>query len=119
MIDQGWANWNYFGCEYNATTIRDTADALVSLGLRDAGYDTIIIQECITPAGHRDAHGVPLPDRAKFPNGIDGLVAYIHSKGLKAGIYTDVGPETCAGYEGSYGHETIDAQTYAKWHVFQ
>ena len=113
---QGWANWNYFGCDYNATTIRDTADQLVALGLRDVGYNTIIIQECITPAGHRDPKtGEPIPDPVKFPNGIDGLVDYIHSKGLKAGIYTDVGPETCAGYEGSYGHETIDAQTYAKW----
>ena len=68
--------------------------------MADAGYKTMIIQECIVPAGHRTKEGVLIPDKNKFPNGIDGLCDYIHSKGLKCGIYTDVGPETCAGYEG-------------------
>lgn len=75
----------------------------------------MIIQECITVAGHRDAHGVPQPDPKKFPFGIKDLCNYIHSKDLLCGIYTDVGPQTCAGYEGSYGHENVDAQTYASW----
>eukprot|EP00045_Choanoeca_perplexa_P015572 m.197824 g.197824 ORF g.197824 m.197824 type:complete len:561 (-) comp17029_c0_seq1:2549-4231(-) len=113
----GWANWNAFGCNYTSATIRTMADALVSTGMRDVGYDTIIIQECITIAGHRNAQGVPLPDPNKFPEGMKALVDYIHSKGLKAGIYTDVGVETCAGYEGSYNHEAIDAQTYASWGI--
>ena len=104
--------------------------------MRDAGYDIIIIQECITKAGgcrtvdsfmfvhfifinlgHRDANGVPQPDPKKFPHGIKDLVDYIHSKKLRAGIYTDVGPQTCAGYEGSYNHDAIDALTYAQWGI--
>ena len=78
------------------------------------GYKTMIIQECITLAGHRDASGVPQPDPKKFPFGIKGLCDYIHSKGLLCGIYTDVGPKTCAGWEGSYNHEQVDAKTYAE-----
>ena len=74
----------------------------------------MIIQECITLAGHRDASGVPQPDPKKFPHGIKGLCDYIHSKGLLCGIYTDVGPKTCAGWEGSYNHEQVDAKTYAE-----
>lgn len=113
----GWANWNSLGCHYNERTIRAIADRLVSSGMRDAGYRYLIIQECIVPAGHRDADGTLLPDPAKFPHGIPALVAYIHSKGLKAGIYTDVGPKTCAGYEGSYQHEEQDARTFASWGI--
>ena len=74
----------------------------------------MIIQECITLAGHRDPGGVPQPDPKKFPHGIKGLCDYIHSKGLLCGIYTDVGPKTCAGWEGSYNHEQVDAKTYAE-----
>lgn len=113
----GWANWNSLGCHYDEGTIRAMADRLVSSGMRDAGYKYVIIQECIVPAGHRAADGTLLPDTKKFPSGIPALVAYIHAKGLKAGIYTDVGPETCAGYEGSYGHEEQDAQTFASWGI--
>lgn len=113
----GFANWNGFGCNYNDSTIRGIADALVDSGMRDAGYNIIIIQECITPNGHRDEHGVPQPDPKKFPHGMKNLVDYIHSKDLLAGIYTDVGPQTCAGYEGSYEHDDIDAQTYAAWGI--
>jgi len=113
----GFANWNGFGCNYDDATIRGIADALVSTGMKDVGYNIIIIQECITPAGHRDANGVPQPDPKKFPYGMKNLVDYIHSKGLKAGIYTDVGPYTCAKYEGSYNHEKVDADTYASWGI--
>jgi len=95
----GWANWNSLGCNYNEDKIRDIADRMVSSGMREAGYRYLIIQECIVPAGHRDATGVLLPDPQKFPHGISALVAYIHSKGLKAGIYTDLGTLTCAKYE--------------------
>lgn len=111
----GWANWNSLGCNYDEGIIRTMADRLVSSGMRDHGYKYLIIQECIVPAGHRAADGTLLPDPTKFPHGIPALVAYIHSKGLKAGIYTDVGPRTCAGYEGSYQHEEQDAQTFASW----
>ncbi|MGB6728707.1 MAG: glycoside hydrolase family 27 protein [Terracidiphilus sp.] len=113
----GWANWNSLGCNYDEGTIRAIADRLVSSGMRDAGYKYLIIQECIVPVGHRAPDGTLLPDAHKFPNGIPALVAYIHAKGLKAGIYTDLGPKTCANYEGSYQHEEQDAQTFASWGV--
>jgi alpha-galactosidase len=120
----GFANWNLFGCNYNDTTIREIADSFVSTGLRDAGYEYILIQECIVPAGARDpiTHVVQ-PDPIKFPFGLANLADYIHSKGLKAGIYTDVAHLTCAGFEGSGpggafpapGHWPLDALTYAQW----
>jgi alpha-galactosidase len=113
----GWANWNSLGCNYDEETIRAIADHLVSSGMRDAGYKYVIIQECIVPAGHRAPDGTLLPDKRKFPSGIPALVNYIHSKGLKAGIYTDLGPKTCADYEGSYQHEEQDAQTFATWGI--
>ena len=93
----GFANWNGFGCNYTETTFMEMADFLNSSGLAALGYRTLIIQECITAPGHRDTNGVPQPDPAKFPSGIKTLVEYIHRKGLKVGIYTDVGPTTCAG----------------------
>ena len=113
----GWANWNQFGCNYNDSVIRQMADSIVSSGMVDVGYKTIIIQECITKTGHRDAMGRPMPDPEKFPHGMSDLVSYIHSKGLLAGIYTDVGSQTCAGYEGSFNYEEIDALTYAEWGI--
>ena len=113
----GWANWNSLGCQYDEGTIRAIADRLVSTGMRDDGYRYLTIQECIVPPGHRAADGTLLPDPRKFPNGLPALVAYIHSKGLKAGIYTDLGPKTCAGYEGSYQHEEQDARTFAAWGI--
>lgn len=113
----GWANWNSLGCNYDEVKIRAIADEMVSSGMRDAGYRYLIIQECIVPAGHRDATGVLLPDPQKFLHGIPALVAYIHSRGLKAGIYTDLGPLTCAKYEGSFQHEEQDARTFASWGI--
>ncbi len=113
----GWANWNSLGCNYDEEKIRAIADQMVSTGMRDAGYRYLIIQEFIVPAGHRAADGTLLPDPQKFPHGIPALVTYIHQKGLKAGIYTDVGAKTCAGYEGSYQHEEQDARTFASWGI--
>ncbi len=113
----GWANWNSLGCHYDEATIRAIADRMVSSGMRDAGYRYLIIQECIVSLGHRAADGTLMPDAAKFPGGIPKLVEYIHARGLKAGIYTDLGPKTCAGYEGSFGHEEQDARTFAAWGI--
>jgi alpha-galactosidase len=113
----GWANWNSLGCNYDEETIRNIADRMVSTGMRDAGYRYLIIQECIVPLGHRAPDGTLLPDARKFPHGIPALITYIHDKGLKAGIYTDIGPKTCAKYEGSFQHEKQDAQTFASWGV--
>ncbi len=113
----GWANWNSLGCNYDENTIRAIADRMVTSGMKDAGYTYLIIQECIVPAGHRAPDGTLLPDPQKFPHGLPALVEYIHSKGLKAGIYTDVGPKTCAGYEGSFQHEEQDARAFASWGI--
>jgi alpha-galactosidase len=114
----GWANWNRYFCDYNAQTIRDQADALVSTGMRDLGYKYVLIQECIAPG--RDALGNLIVDAKRFPDGMKALVDYIHSRGLKAGIYTDVGPYTCYShprYQGSFGHEEQDAKTFASWGI--
>lgn len=113
----GWANWNSLGCNYDEAKIRGMADHLVSSGMEAAGYRYLIIQECIVPFGHRAADGTLLPDPKKFPHGIPALVAYIHARGLKAGIYTDVGRKTCAGFEGSFEHEDQDARTFASWRI--
>ena len=114
----GWANWNHFFCDYDDGTIRSQADALVRTGMRDLGYKYLIIQECIAPT--RDANGVIVPDGVRFPHGIKALVDYIHSRGLKAGIYTDVGAHTCFDhpeYQGSFYHEDQDAETFASWGI--
>jgi alpha-galactosidase len=113
----GWASWNHFFCDYTDQTIRDQADALVSSGMRDLGYRYLLIQECIAPA--RDAAGSVLVDGKRFPHGMKDLVDYVHSRGLKAGIYTDIGPNTCAGkpFQGSYGYEQQDANTFAAWGI--
>jgi alpha-galactosidase len=112
----GWASWNHFFCDYNEQTIRDQADALVSTGMRDLGYRYVLIQECIAPG--RNANGELVVDPVRFPHGMKALVDYIHARGLKAGIYTDVGPYTCypkPRYQGSYRHEEQDARTFASW----
>ncbi|MHB1937933.1 MAG: glycoside hydrolase family 27 protein [Acidobacteriaceae bacterium] len=112
----GWASWNHFFCDYNEQTIRDQADALVSTGMRDLGYRYVLIQECIAPG--RDLQGNLIVDPVRFPHGMKSLADYIHARGLKAGIYTDVGPYTCYAkprYQGSYDHEDQDAGTFASW----
>lgn len=119
----GFANWNIFGCDYDESTFHKLADAMVSSGLRDVGYEYMLVQECIVPLGARDAvTGVVQPNATKFPHGLTALADYFHARGLKAGIYTDVAGVTCAGYEGSgptlsdpVGHWPIDALTYAQW----
>jgi len=109
----GWNSWNHFAEKVDDATIRATADALVSSGLRDAGYIYLNIDD--TWAGKRDANGVMHPNE-KFPD-MKALADYVHSKGLKLGIYSGLGPKTCVGYEGSLGHEGQDAQTYAQWGI--
>lgn len=114
----GWASWNHYFCDYNEQTIREQADALVSTGMREAGYQYVVIQECI--ARERDAKGNLLADKERFPSGMEALVAYIHKLHLKAGIYTDIGKHTCypnPRYQGSYGHEQQDAETFAGWGI--
>jgi alpha-galactosidase len=107
----GWNSWNRFACKVTAEDVRTAADALASNGMKAAGYVYVNIEDCWQ--GDRDEQGRIRPN-AKFTD-MKGLVDYIHSKGLKAGIYSSPGPKTCAKYEGSYGHEEQDAQEYANW----
>jgi alpha-galactosidase len=107
----GWNSWNHFAGKVTDADVRATADALVSSGMRDAGYIYVNIDD--TWQGERDANGV-IHANNKFPD-MKALADYVHSKGLKIGIYSSPGPKTCAKYEGSYGHEEQDAKTYAEW----
>ncbi|MGA8117462.1 MAG: NPCBM/NEW2 domain-containing protein [Actinocatenispora sp.] len=112
----GFNDWNSFGCNVDEQLIKSTADLFVSTGLKDAGYTYVNIDDCWL-THERDAGGHLVPDPVKFPDGISGTADYVHSKGLKLGIYEDAGTETCAGYPGSLGHEKIDAQDFADWGV--
>jgi alpha-galactosidase len=109
----GWNSWNHFACKVNDAVVRAEADAMASDGMKEAGYRYINVDDCWQ--GQRDAQGVIHPNE-RFPD-MKALADYIHSKGLKFGIYSSPGPKTCAGYEGSFGHEEQDAETYAKWGV--
>lgn len=111
----GWNSWNKFACEIDEAKIREVADAMVSSGMKDAGYQYIVIDDCWH--GERDSLGFIHPDPKRFPSGIKALADYVHSKGLKFGIYSDVGYKTCGGRIASRGHEFQDALTYAKWGV--
>ncbi|MBE6597809.1 MAG: glycoside hydrolase family 27 protein [Ruminococcaceae bacterium] len=112
----GWNSWNTFGENINEQVVRDTADAIVNLGLRDAGYEYVVIDDCWSMR-KRDENGRLVANPEKFPSGMKALADYVHSKGLKFGIYSCVGFLTCAEYPGSFDHEFIDAETFAEWGV--
>ena len=109
----GWNSWNKFAGRVDDAAVRAMADAMVSNGMKAVGYEYVNIDD--TWQGHRDAQGNIIPNK-KFPD-MKVLADYVHSKGLKIGIYSSPGPNTCAGYEGSYGHEEQDANTYALWGI--
>jgi len=109
----GWNSWNYFAEKVTDKDIRDSADQIVSTGMKDAGYIYVNIDD--TWEGKRDENGV-LHTNDKFPD-MKALADYVHSKGLKIGIYSSPGPKTCAGFEGSLGHEEQDAKLYAEWGI--
>ncbi len=109
----GWNSWNYFAEKVDDQGVRAAADVIVASGMRDAGYVYVNIDD--TWEGQRDSNGV-LNSNSKFPD-MKALADYVHSKGLKLGIYSSPGPKTCAGYEGSLGHEEQDAQLYASWGI--
>jgi alpha-galactosidase len=112
----GFNDWNAFGCNVDEQLIKQTADFFVTSGLKDAGYTYVNIDDCwLTKTRSTDGHLVP--DPVKFPDGIKGTADYVHSKGLKLGIYEDAGTKTCAGYPGSLGHEQTDANDFAAWGV--
>jgi alpha-galactosidase len=109
----GWNSWNKFAGKIDDATVRGIADAMASNGMKEAGYVYVNIDD--TWEGGRDAQGNILTNK-KFPD-MKALADYVHRKGLKLGIYSSPGPNTCAGYEGSYGHEEQDARTFAKWRI--
>ena len=109
----GWNSWNHFQEKVSDAVVRDAADAMASNGMRDAGYVYINIDD--TWEGKRDAAGNIQPNK-KFPD-MKALADYVHSKGMKLGIYSSPGTKTCGGYEGSYAHEEQDARTYAQWGI--
>jgi alpha-galactosidase len=111
----GWNSWNHFGCDVSEELIRETADAMVASGMKDAGYLYVNIDDCWH--GERDENGFIQPDAERFPSGMKALADYVHSKGLKLGIYSDAGWKTCAGRPGSRGFEYQDALTYARWDI--
>jgi len=111
----GWNSWNKFGCNVSEKLIKETADEIVASGMRDAGYEFVVIDDCWQVG--RDSMGFIIADPERFPSGIKALADYIHSKGLKFGIYSCAGTETCAGRPGARGHEFQDAYMYAKWGV--
>jgi alpha-galactosidase len=109
----GWNSWNKFAGRVDDATVRSIADAMATNGMKEAGYQYINIDD--TWEGERDARG-NLPSNKKFPD-MKALADYVHGKGLKIGIYSSPGPNTCAGYEGSYGHEEKDARIWAAWGI--
>jgi alpha-galactosidase len=111
----GWNSWNKFACNVNEQLIRETADAMVGTGMQAAGYKYVNIDDCWQVG--RDAQGTIVADPSRFSSGIKALADYVHSKGLKLGVYTDAGTLTCQKRPGSLGHELQDAKTYAAWGV--
>ena len=112
----GWNDWNAFGCNVSEKLVEETADKIVSSGLKADGYEYVNIDDCwMSP--NRDAAGNLVPDPVKFPDGIKGVADYVHKLGLKLGIYESAGTYTCQGYPGSLGHEQQDADSFASWGV--
>jgi len=111
----GWNSWNKFACDVNEDMIRSMADAMVKSGMKDAGYEYINVDDCWQVS--RDAKGNIVADPQRFPHGMKALGDYIHSLGLKFGVYSDAGSKTCAGRPGGLGHEYQDALQYAAWGV--
>jgi alpha-galactosidase len=113
----GWNSWNGFGPRVSADAVCQIADAMVRLGLKDCGYQYVVIDDCWSVKDGRDSHGDLVPDPQRFPDGIKPVADYVHSLGLKFGIYSDAAEMTCANYPGSYGFEEQDARLWAAWGV--
>jgi len=111
----GWNSWNKFGCNVSEKLIKEMADAMVTSGMRDAGYEYIVIDDCWQVG--RDSLGNIIADPQRFPSGMKALADYVHSKGLKFGLYSCAGRKTCQGRPGSRGYEYQDARQYAAWGV--
>ena len=112
----GWNSWNRFGCDISEQLIRETADAIVASGMRDAGYVYVNIDDC-WEAPARDANGDLVTEPARFPSGMKALADYVHGKGLKLGIYSSAGTGTCQKRPASLDHEVADARKFAEWGI--
>jgi alpha-galactosidase len=111
----GWNSWNKFACDVSDRLVRETADAMVTSGMKDAGYQYVVIDDCWQVS--RDERGNIVADATRFPSGMKAVADYVHSKGLKFGLYSDAGAKTCQGRPGSNGYELEDARQYATWGV--
>ncbi|HEX4230513.1 MAG TPA: glycoside hydrolase family 27 protein [Bryobacteraceae bacterium] len=111
----GWNSWNKFGCNVSADLIKSVVDAIETNGMKDAGYQYVVIDDCWQVG--RDSQGNIRADPKRFPGGIKAVADYVHSKGLKFGIYSDAGTGTCQNRPGSRGYEFQDARAYASWGV--
>jgi len=111
----GWNSWNKFACNVSEDLIKSVADAIAMNGMKEAGYQYVVIDDCWQVS--RDENGFIAADPQHFPSGMKALADYVHSKGLKFGLYSDAGTKTCAGRPGSQGHEYQDALQYARWGV--
>ncbi len=111
----GWNSWNKFACGINEKLVHEIADAMVTSGMKDAGYQYVTLDDCWQLPVRESGHLVPNPET--FPNGIKPLADYLHEKGLKLGIYSDRGKKTCENKAGSYDHEYTDAKDFASWGV--
>ena len=112
----GWNSWNTFGTNINEQLIMETADVMANEGFLEAGYEYLVIDDCWS-LRERDENGLLVADPEKFPHGMKYVADYVHSKGLKFGMYSCAGIWTCAGYPSSFDHEYLDAQTFADWGV--
>ncbi|KAA8521005.1 hypothetical protein F0562_011707 [Nyssa sinensis] len=113
----GWNSWNHFHCNIEEKLINETADGMVSTGLAALGYEYINLDDCWAEL-NRDSKGNLVPNASTFPSGIKALADYVHSKGLKLGIYSDAGVQTCSNtMPGSLGYEEQDAKTFASWGI--
>ncbi|KAF8790285.1 alpha-N-acetylgalactosaminidase-like [Argiope bruennichi] len=122
----GWLSWERFTCNIDCKNdpenciseklYMEMAERMVADGYKDAGYEYINVDDCWMDM-NRDSSDRLKPDPVRFPSGIKALADYVHSKGLKLGIYTDCGNKTCAGYPGSLGYFDVDAKTFADWGI--
>ena len=113
----GWNTWNTFGNNISDALVRESADAFEQLGLKEAGYQYVVVDDCWSKKVRDPETDRLVPDPEKFPQGMKALADYIHSKGLKFGMYSCAGQRTCGDYPGSFDHEFLDAETFASWGV--
>lgn len=115
----GWNSWNEYNCNINEDIFLTVGNLLVSLGLKDLGYEYVNIDDCWSNKTHQrdNSTGRIQPDYNKFPQGIKHTADEIHNLGLKLGIYSDAGTLTCGGYAGSIDNEVVDATTFAEWGI--